>query len=94
MATNVIEGAWDDENGQGYVLGTTDVEKARAYYRDVYLPETFGDNVTQQEVQWGIELTEGDPRLVWVHEEDILEETWVQTYSEPGNGRVPVLIWS
>lgn len=94
MPTNVIEGAWDDEDGQAYVLGTIDVEAARTYYRETYLPETFGRNVDQTEVREGIELTEADPTLVWVDESEILEEEWAEIHREPAEGRVPVLIWS
>lgn len=88
--------AWDDEDGQAYVSGTHDVDEARKFYREVYLPETFGGNKDYEdsdERKWGFEVTEDEPDAVWVPLEIIENERWYYVYKEIRPNTVPVLIW-
>lgn len=85
--------AWDDENGQAYVSGTHDVDLARKFYREAYLPETFGADTTSDEWGWGIEVTEDEPDAVWVPIDMIEEERWTVVHKVIQPHTVPVLIW-
>ncbi len=88
--------AWDDEDGQAYVLGTHDVEKARKFYREVYLPETFGrdrDFLESEERKWGFEVTEDEPDAVWVYKDELEEERWHRVERSAHDVTDLVLIW-
>lgn len=86
--------AWDDEDGQAYVLGTHDVDRARAYYRDVYLPEIWGkDRQDSEEWKWGVEVTESTPEAIWVHQDEVEEERWHRVERSAHDDTELVLIW-
>ncbi len=90
--------AWDDEDGQAYVAYTDDVERAKAYYRDTYLPEIWGMNRRDsEEWKYGEQVvTEGTPRTRWIDEALLDEENWYAegVHKEPAEGLIPVIIWS
>lgn len=95
MTNNNLQ-AWDDEDGQAYVSGTHDVDEARKFYREVYLPETFGRNKDYEEGderKWGFEVTEDEPDAVWVPIDMIQEERWTVVHKVIQPNTIPVLIW-
>ncbi len=93
MTNNNLQ-AWDDEDGQAYVSGTHDVDEARKFYREVYLPDIFGDDKTSEEWGWGISQTEGEPEAVWVPIDMIEEERWTFVHKVIQPNTIPVLIWT
>lgn len=86
--------AWDDEDGQAYVMGTHDVERALAYYRNEYLPEVWGkDRQDSEEWQYAIEVTDSKPEPIWVHQDEVENERWHRVERSAHDDTELVLIW-